>query len=91
MFRIPVFPGRFTFTSTKERILGEVVKGSESTFLGYTIRQRILPKLDSKFRPTKKSYKRWEVQWGDHSWFEDTLYGVQMRVLELGGWRIECN
>ncbi len=88
---LKIFPGKLIFTSTRKSILGKVVEGSESVFLGYTIRQRILPELDSKLRPTKKTHKVWEIQWGNQSWFEDTLFATQMRVLELGGWRIECS
>jgi len=85
---IKVFPGELIFTSTKESIFGKVVGGTESTFLGYTIRQRLQPKLDSNFQPTRETYKVWEARWGNQSWFADTLYGIQMRVLELGGWII---
>jgi len=83
---IKVFPGKLIFTSTKESISGKVVDGSEGNFLGYTIRQRVLPKLDGNFQPTKETYKLWEAQWGNQSWFADTLFGIQMRVIELGGW-----
>jgi len=83
---VRVFPRSPIFISTKESILGKVIEGTESTFLGYSIRQRLLPRLDSRFQPTKETYTRWEAQWGDQSWFTDTLYGIQMRVLELGGW-----
>lgn len=88
---VRVFPGKPIFISTKESILGKVVEGSESTFLGYTIRQRILPRLDKHFQPTKETYKLWEACWEDQSWFARTLYGIQMRVLELGGWRLGCS
>jgi len=81
-----VFPGKLIFTSTKESISGKVVEGSESIFLGYTIRQRVLPKLDDNFQPTRETYKLWEAQWGNQSWFADTLFGIQMRIIELGGW-----
>ena len=88
MDKIRVFPGKLIFISTKEKILGQVVGGTESTFLGYKLQQRILPRLDSKLRPTKETYQMWEAQWGNQSWFADTLYGIQMRILELGGWSI---
>jgi len=88
MKEIRVFPGELIFTSAKESILGKVVEGSESTFLGYTIRQRIQPKLDSNFQPTRETYKVWEAMWGSQSWFADTLFGIQMRVIELGGWSL---
>ena len=89
MFKMKVFPGKLIFTSTRESILGKVVEGTESNFLGYTIRQRLLPRLDKHLQPTKGTYKMWEAQWCDQSWFADTLYGIQMRILELGGWKIE--
>ena len=88
MDKMKVFPGKLIFTSTKESISGKVVEGTESIFLGYTIRQRILPKLDGNFKPTKETYRLWEARWDDQSWFADTLYGIQMRILELGGWKL---
>ena len=86
MDEVRVFPRIPIFISTKESILGKIIEGTESTFLGYSLRQRLLPRLDSKLQPTKETYTRWEAQWGHQSWFADTLYGIQMRVLELGGW-----
>ena len=91
MDEVRVFPGSPIFISTKESVLGKVIEGTESTFLGYSIRQRLLPRLDSRLQPTKETYTLWEAQWGVQSWFADTLYGIQMRVLELGGWRLECS
>lgn len=89
MFKIKVFPGKLIFTSFQESLLGKVIEGTESTFLGYKIQQRVLPILDSKFKLTKHTYKLWEAQWDDQSWFAGTLYGIQMRVIELGGWILE--
>ncbi len=88
MDKVRIFPREFILTSTREKLLGRVIGGTESTFLGYSIRQRIVPKLDRYFQPTKETYRIWEVRWGSDSWFADTLYGVQLRVLELGGWTI---
>lgn len=84
MARIQVFPGKLIFTETKESISGKVVDGSESTFLGYQIRQRILPRLDDDFQPTGETYRLWEACWGDQSWFAPTLFDIQLRILELG-------
>lgn len=75
--------GSLVFTKTNRRISGQVVPGTESMFLGVLIRQRELPKLDTNFRPTDTTYTLWEVYIGNHSWFSDSLFGAQLKVVEL--------
>lgn len=83
--KIRIIPGKMIFTQTREPIMGYVVEGSETEFLGLTIRKRSLPILGKDFQPTKERYERWEVVQGNRSWFFDSLYEAEQKVLEL--WR----
>lgn len=84
-----IITGKMLFTQTSEPIAGYIVEGSETEFLGCTIRKRSFPVLSENFQPTGKRYKRWEIVQGNCSWFSASIYEAQQKALELRGKEID--